>query len=90
MICPNCESDNCRFISQAHTKSGSFCDGCCGFLLLGPIGVLCGFCGSETQVKEFWVCDNCGCKFQCGLERVKIEKKVDAEKGNDTGKNEQN
>ncbi len=69
MICPKCESENCHFVSQSNTTSGSFCDGCCGFIFLGPIGILCGLCGKDTDVKEFWVCDNCGCKFQRGLER---------------------
>lgn len=69
MICPNCESENCNFISQTHTSSGSFADGCCGFILFGPIGILCGLCGKDTTTKEFWVCNDCGCKFQQGLEK---------------------
>ncbi len=69
MICPNCESENCSFISHTHTRSGSFIDGCCGFIFLGPIGILCGLCGKDTTTKEFWCCNNCGCKFQQGLER---------------------
>lgn len=67
MICPKCESENCQFVSHSHTTSGSFCDGCCGFLLLGPVGILCGLCGRDTETKEFWVCNDCGCKFQRGL-----------------------
>lgn len=69
MICPKCESENCHFVSQSSTSNGSFCNGCCGFIFLGPIGILCGLCGHDTDTKEFWVCDNCGCKFQRGLER---------------------
>ena len=73
MICPNCESENCNFISQTHTSSGSFADGCCGFILFGPIGILCGLCGKDTTTKEFWICNDCGCKFQQGLERKTLE-----------------
>lgn len=73
MICPNCESENCNFISQTHTSSGSFADGCCGFILFGPIGILCGLCGKDTTTKEFWVCNNCGCKFQQGLEKKTVQ-----------------
>lgn len=71
MICPKCESENCNFVSQSHTTNGSFCDGCCGFLFLGPVGILCGLCGHDTETKEFWVCNDCGCKFQKGLTKKK-------------------
>ena len=73
MICPNCESENCHFVSQVHSSNGSFLDGCCGFILLGPIGILCGLCGGGESTKEFWVCDQCGFKFQQGLEKDDAE-----------------
>lgn len=66
MNCPKCGSTNCNFISSTHTKRGSFCDACCGFALLGPIGILCGFCDSGSSTKEYWVCNNCGSKFNQG------------------------
>ncbi len=69
MICPKCESENCSFHSSTHTTSGSFCDGCCGFLIFGPIGILCGLCRKDSTTKEFWVCNDCGCKFQKGLSK---------------------
>jgi hypothetical protein len=66
MICPKCGGENCHFVSHTKTTSGSFCDGCCGFLIFGPIGILCGLCDSSSSTKEYWVCDSCGTKFQKG------------------------
>lgn len=64
MICPKCGSNNCHYVTKTHTSRGSFCDGCCGFILFGPIGILCGLCDSDSSTKEYWVCENCGSKFQ--------------------------
>ena len=72
MICPKCGSENCHFVSRTKTTNGSFCDGCCGFILLGPIGILCGLCGRDTNTKEFWVCDNCGAKFTKGGQKKNV------------------
>lgn len=72
MICPKCGSENCHFVSQTNTSNGSFCDGCCGFILFGPIGILCGLCGRDTNTKEFWVCDNCGAKFTKGGQKKNV------------------
>lgn len=66
MNCPKCGSNNCNFVSNTYTKNGSFCDACCGFSLFGPIGILCGFCGYGSSTKEYWVCNNCGSKFNHG------------------------
>lgn len=67
MKCPNCGEDNCHFMtsSKTSTKGFSMGDACCGMLILGPMGILCGLCGieSETKTKEFWVCDSCGSQF---------------------------
>ncbi|MDD7218386.1 MAG: hypothetical protein PUI16_00035 [Clostridia bacterium] len=67
MKCPNCGSDNCHYVSNTKVHSRGFGTGeaCCGFLLMGPIGLLCGLCGMDTDstVKEYWVCENCGNKF---------------------------
>ena len=49
-------------------KSYSAGKGCLGYFLLGPLGLLCGACGSgqKTMVKEtkYWACPNCGNKFE--------------------------
>lgn len=63
MICPKCGSENVQF--STNTSGGGFGagKGCCGYMILGPIGLLCGACGSGTTTEEFWICHNCGYKF---------------------------
>ncbi len=68
MKCPKCGSDNCQITTET-TSSGtdfSFGKGCCGALLFGPIGILCGACGEGKQIHSttYWVCPNCGRKFK--------------------------
>lgn len=75
MKCPNCGSENCQYITTTETHGGgiSWGDACCGTVLLGPVGILCGFCGSEvhTHTKEYWICNSCGRRFsQSEAERV--------------------
>ena len=75
MKCPNCGSENCQYITTTETHGGgiSWGDACCGTMLLGPVGILCGFCGSEvhTRTKEYWICNSCGRRFsQSEAERV--------------------
>lgn len=66
MKCPHCGSENVNLISNVTSRGFSASNACCGTLLTGNcIGMLCGFCGSgKTKNKEFWVCNNCGSKFQ--------------------------
>lgn len=77
MVCPHCGSSNCQYIttSETHSKGFDSGDACCGLFLLGPAGLLCGLCGSEshTNTKEFWVCQNCGRKFS-GSEAVQYKR----------------
>lgn len=65
--CPQCGSRNCSMVIDSKTKTTSFGmgDACCGYILLGPIGLLCGACGrnSTTKTKTYWLCGNCGKKF---------------------------
>lgn len=68
MNCKRCGSDNCVVINEVHT-SGKDYDagkGCCGAILFGPLGILCGACGEERTIKNvhYWVCNNCGFKFR--------------------------
>ena len=53
MKCPNCGSENCQYVAttETHGKSFSVSNACCGSILLGPIGVLCGACGTGVQSK---------------------------------------
>lgn len=70
--CPNCHSLNLIPVSETQTYvSGSgygVGKGCCGYILLGPLGLLCGLCGtgatSQTTTSTWWVCKDCGNKFR--------------------------
>jgi hypothetical protein len=68
MRCPKCGSENCQIITDMHTEGKDFSasKGCCGWLLAGPIGVLCGFCtdGKRTYTDSYWVCNSCGKKWK--------------------------
>lgn len=65
MKCPNCGSENVNLISNTTTRGFKGSDACCGYILMGPLGILCGSLGSgKKSTNEFWVCNNCGSKFQ--------------------------
>lgn len=69
MRCPSCGNNNCHIIQEVETKQKGFgvCEGICGYLILGPIGLLCGLCGmgeGRTSKKAYWVCNDCGSKFR--------------------------
>ena len=72
IFCPKCHSYDLDETSETETKvSGGgygFGSGCCGWILLGPIGLLCGFCGrgvkSSSTTRELWKCNSCGHKFR--------------------------
>ncbi len=42
-ICNRCGSTNCQIINEVHTSGKDFSasKSCCGWVLLGPIGLLC-------------------------------------------------
>lgn len=69
MKCPKCGGTNCHLtVSQvtSHSKGYGFGKGCCGYILMGPLGLLCGLCGgtsTTSETTELWVCDSCGAKF---------------------------
>lgn len=69
MICPKCKADGCQAITETSgsTKGFSAGKGCCGILMLGPFGWLCGLCGmgkGKTESTTYWICSNCGHKFK--------------------------
>lgn len=68
MKCSNCGSENCTIISEVSSSGKDFSasKGCCGYILMGPIGILCGACGKgkTTTTNNYWVCQNCGRKFK--------------------------
>ena len=68
MQCPKCKSENCQIINEVTTKGKDFSasKGCCGAVLLGPLGILCGACGKGKRVQNtnYWVCNECGNKWK--------------------------
>lgn len=76
MRCPNCQSENTQFITNSTSKGPSFFRGCCGWLIFGPMGILCSFCGIKAETEEYWICNSCGSKFQAGDYARELESKV--------------
>ena len=68
MKCPKCGENNSQIINEITStgKDFSASKGCCGAILLGPIGILCGACGKgkQTHNTQYWVCNNCGNKWR--------------------------
>lgn len=68
MKCPKCGENNSQIINEVTStgKDFSASKGCCGAILLGPIGILCGACGKgrQTQNHQYWICNNCGKKWR--------------------------
>lgn len=65
MRCPNCGSENVNLIYNTSKRGFKGSDACCGYVLLGPLGLLCGALGSgKKDTSEFWLCNNCGSRFQ--------------------------
>lgn len=68
MVCPKCGSNNSQIFNQVSTKGKDYSagQGCCGALIAGPIGLLCGLCGQskKTYNNQYWVCSDCGNKWR--------------------------
>lgn len=72
ICCPGCGHRDLQVTNEVDTKvSGknySAGNGCLGYLLFGPLGLLCGSCGQKQNVTttntQFWVCPKCGEKFR--------------------------
>lgn len=68
MRCPKCHAENCQIINEVTTSGKDFSasQSCCGYILFGPIGLLCGACGDGKKVQNtnYWVCNNCGNKWK--------------------------
>lgn len=72
-FCPNCGAgpEFCNPIPKINVKTSgggySIWDGCCGMILLGPAGLLCGACGggvkTEVRSETWFVCQKCGTEF---------------------------
>ena len=67
-ICPFCNSPGCQPMQKSTTevknKNYSLGNGCCGMIFLGPFGLLCGLCGTGSNIKMtselWWTCLKCG------------------------------
>ncbi len=85
--CPKCKSHNLQIVTNteysSQTKGGGYSagKGCCGYMLAGPLGLLCGACGSKSQTTvtskstTVWTCLDCGNKFR---DIADIEKDIEA------------
>lgn len=65
--CPKCGGTHCNMMVKTKTDHTPFGIGnaCCGYILFGPIGFLCGACGmgTSTETETYWYCEDCGKKF---------------------------
>lgn len=78
--CPHCGSTRLQYTTSVKTQGVSAGDACCGYVCLGPIGLLCGLCGSgSSETKEYWVCHDCGAKFTTEEAKDAVEKKLQQE-----------
>ena len=72
MCCPHCGNKNIQVTTETNVsttgKNYSGGKGCLGFLMFGPLGLLCGSCGEGQKTTStsttYWVCPNCGHKFE--------------------------
>lgn len=68
ICCPKCGSYDVMPVSEVETKEKDFASGkaCCGYLLIGPLGLLCGLIGrgKKTKTTTYWMCKSCDNKFQ--------------------------
>lgn len=65
MKCPKCNSEQIQFVSNTTSKGFSNGSATTGCFCFGLPGLLFGLCNSgKKETKEFWICNNCGLKFQ--------------------------
>ena len=83
--CPQCGNRDLQAVSESITSTTgsnySASQGCCGLLLLGPLGLLCGLCGKGQQTtskcQTYWYCNKCGKRFESpdDIRKKKIDRK---------------
>lgn len=68
LCCPRCGSKNIQPMNDVSSSGKDFkaSNAFCGYLLCGPLGLLCGASGKGKQIKTttYWICAHCGNKFQ--------------------------
>lgn len=67
--CPRCGSTDIEVVTETNgtTKGFGAGKGCCGYIILGPIGLLCGLCGmgeGRTTTDTYRICRKCGARFK--------------------------
>lgn len=84
LVCPNCGNHTLQATVKTDIKTTgknfSAGQGCLGYLIFGPLGILCGTCGQSQQQqstnKSYFVCANCGYEFRNPEDlKADIEKK---------------
>ena len=60
--CPHCHSDDIRFVTKQMGSDVDAGNACCGYILFGPLGLLCGFTGDRQSI-TVRKCMNCGHEF---------------------------
>ncbi|AMP19897.1 hypothetical protein AZF37_00735 [endosymbiont 'TC1' of Trimyema compressum] len=64
MNCPNCQSDHVHLVKEVDTTTKGYGagEGFCGYILFGPIGLLCGLCGAGNSrlqtARHYYECDS--------------------------------
>ena len=65
MPCPKCRSTHVQVVTETDTQGFGAGKGCLGFLIFGPLGLLCGLCGmGKGKSKTLRVCVDCGARFR--------------------------
>ncbi len=60
--CPNCGSTQIEFVTYQASQGYDAAQGCCGILMCGPLGALCGV-GPKEKPKTVRKCKKCGHEF---------------------------
>ena len=66
--CPKCKSEKIQALTETNVQGGYRVGrGCLGWLLFGPLGLLCGALGKKARVSSenntIFICMECGFKF---------------------------
>lgn len=72
LCCPKCGSPDLQLNTETstHTTGSNYSagKGCLGYLIFGPLGLLCGSCGqgqtTTTTSHTYWHCKKCGKRFK--------------------------
>ena len=60
--CPRCRSKRVYFVSKEQGSDFSASNACCGYIIFGPLGILCGL-ASDKKTEVTRKCMKCGHEF---------------------------